>query len=781
MKQETTNVFQAGLNYDLNPLVTPNNVLTDAVNGTFITYNGNELSLQNDAGNTVINIKSSNKQIVPFVINTVYSVGDVVSTTDNVNRIRCFECVVSTSGDTLQTPIDNPRWREYLVRLTEGFYPLAVKEYGGVLYIISAKNVFKMATDYNPETVYSKGDIVFVAGNDVGGIVGMYYESKIYNNDGNNLSNPDWWTPLGGKYDESIEGYLSASNFNEIEFGSYPSPEKYTLGDEATYSADINAKQLYNPKLITDVVFRPGEAVSFTSTLDSDYISPITGSDLVRFYKVKLLQQLTSGYADLTEGTGGVNTAFETWVAESSSTYTHWLFDPDFKYYCPYLYKGKLVASLEIEDLQSYEITLPENSVIFTDTYSVTINTEATFIDNIYTIKVDNFIVSATIDGVDIPTEDIDITIDISTSEKVTATIIFSNIAAENKGKTLNYSIIPHFIWDGNSDGNVDLPTYYISKYTNTGSIILLGDIASINLIKTNDVLNSMCSLDNSGWRIYDTLILQNEYNDPINLDFKTILIGNGLKRTDSNGMLTNPYGYYHLDTGTHKAVFDGWDPIWGVGGTEENKAKIVDLVNQTIVEELDDTCVMAELKVVISGSSDVVVTLDQGGDDYSSPYNLTGAKQFTEMIYNSPIQITITPIDPSYETYTTILSGPGIYNFILVAKLELIQQGVDYNFNYFLQWTNSIELPDTGMTVKYFDAFNELLQYPSVFGYVTDLNINAFLKGTAGEPNDFLPNTYSSYNFTDAGTTISNIYHNIPNIADYININGIIFHRSGS
>ena len=30
---------------------TPNTVLTDNLNGTFITYNGNELSLQNDMGN----------------------------------------------------------------------------------------------------------------------------------------------------------------------------------------------------------------------------------------------------------------------------------------------------------------------------------------------------------------------------------------------------------------------------------------------------------------------------------------------------------------------------------------------------------------------------------------------------------------------------------------------------------------------------------------------------------------------------------------------------------
>ena len=37
-------------------MTTPNNVLTDCINGTFVTFNGDELALQNDAGNTKIQI-----------------------------------------------------------------------------------------------------------------------------------------------------------------------------------------------------------------------------------------------------------------------------------------------------------------------------------------------------------------------------------------------------------------------------------------------------------------------------------------------------------------------------------------------------------------------------------------------------------------------------------------------------------------------------------------------------------------------------------------------------
>lgn len=51
MRKESSNQFTEGLVSDLNPINTPNTVLTDALNATIITYNGNEFSLQNDMGN----------------------------------------------------------------------------------------------------------------------------------------------------------------------------------------------------------------------------------------------------------------------------------------------------------------------------------------------------------------------------------------------------------------------------------------------------------------------------------------------------------------------------------------------------------------------------------------------------------------------------------------------------------------------------------------------------------------------------------------------------------
>jgi len=77
MKQNATNEFRDGMNLDLHPIVTPNTVLTDNLNGTFITYNGNEFCLQNDRGN---------KQVA---------------------------------------------------KLTNGYTPIGIKEHNGILYIVS--------------------------------------------------------------------------------------------------------------------------------------------------------------------------------------------------------------------------------------------------------------------------------------------------------------------------------------------------------------------------------------------------------------------------------------------------------------------------------------------------------------------------------------------------------------------------------------------------------------------------------------------------------------------
>ena len=53
--EQAVNNFNKGLQMDTHPMVQGNDTLTDALNATFITMNGNEIVLQNDMGNRRVN------------------------------------------------------------------------------------------------------------------------------------------------------------------------------------------------------------------------------------------------------------------------------------------------------------------------------------------------------------------------------------------------------------------------------------------------------------------------------------------------------------------------------------------------------------------------------------------------------------------------------------------------------------------------------------------------------------------------------------------------------
>ncbi len=244
MKKETVNVFDGGLNKDLNPLVTPNNVLTDNLNGTFLTFNGDELSLQNDAGNTTIRVSD-------------------------------------TEPD---------------VKLSSDFYPIGVKEYGGVLYIVSGK--------------------------------------KGVNEDGTRNSELD-----------------------EIEFGSYPSPANagYTsfLGEVPVYlrnTSEVEGENdiFYKSFVINTDYFKTGRFIQFSAVQTGLDLSHVWNPwDYQRIYIIKLLLKLDNGSIDLTED---IWHKFEYHKNSTNDPANHWLESSTFIYHCPFSYKGRLVVKTEINE-----------------------------------------------------------------------------------------------------------------------------------------------------------------------------------------------------------------------------------------------------------------------------------------------------------------------------------------------------------------------------------------------------------------------------------------------
>lgn len=92
MDKVAKNTFSGGILTDYNNLVTPNTFMTNCLNGTNITFNGNELVLQNDSGNTVLKYE-----------------------------------YIDSNGDPQSVD----------VKLEDGYIPVGLKEYNGILYIAS--------------------------------------------------------------------------------------------------------------------------------------------------------------------------------------------------------------------------------------------------------------------------------------------------------------------------------------------------------------------------------------------------------------------------------------------------------------------------------------------------------------------------------------------------------------------------------------------------------------------------------------------------------------------
>ena len=86
MRKEAINTFGEGLIMDLHPLTTPSNVLTNCLNGTIITYNGNEFVLQNDMGNGRVETAYLPQGFVPLGTTSFGGIIYIVSYNPLINK-----------------------------------------------------------------------------------------------------------------------------------------------------------------------------------------------------------------------------------------------------------------------------------------------------------------------------------------------------------------------------------------------------------------------------------------------------------------------------------------------------------------------------------------------------------------------------------------------------------------------------------------------------------------------------------------------------------------------
>lgn len=472
MKSSSTNTFNEGLNYDLNPNVTPNSVLTDCINGTFITFNKDELSLQNDAGNTKIGV-----------------IGTEVPNTNPV------------------------QYTEY-VQLEDGFLPLGVKEYGGVLYIVSAKLPVDNSIVWTPNSKYTEGQIVCNIAENID-LEKLYYISKV--NDNNELlpyESNKYWEIIGSKKDFN-------NKYGQVQFGSYPSPEASGMltfdGIPITYVEPINIKnKLYKKNVINLQDFKTTRYITFNNSLTpntnniSRYqaTSGILGTYEPIFYKLKLYHQLSNGYLDLTNDIWG-RFAMDKLTLNDN----FWFDDETFKYYCPSRYKGKLSIALEIEELEKFKLkTVPTFS--YTDpNFNLNFIVETKGIGH---IEVQNVLVKVWINNNLLE----------ETIVPVTDTLAYfysGDILEDQKGQLATYEVIPILTVDGTTYSSSDFPEEYINKYIIKGSLIVDWGYENIKFIFNTD--NTTCQTTPVGYKIYNEIIVTDILGNYVdkNLDFSLL------------------------------------------------------------------------------------------------------------------------------------------------------------------------------------------------------------------------------------------------------------------
>lgn len=731
MKQEAINSFNGGLNTDLNPLTTPNNVLTDCVNGTFLTFNGDELSLQNDAGNTTIDYNGSP------------------------------------------------------VTLSNGFYPIGIKEYGGVLYIVSGKKPTDTSVLWVNGNSYSLNQIVRY------GLNGemIYYKSKISNNNHPLPYNSDeYWLIIG-----TLEDY---NNFyGQVEFGSYPSPEfsgsTSLAGKILNYNQNNISDILYKSIVINEADFKSGRYVSFANntlvlTYVSSYLLGFTYSP--KFYKVKLWHQLNNGYLDLTDDIWKKYYEFK----GTSIVNNHWFNDANFKYYCPSQFKGKLAISVEIEDLNSYGlVNVP--SLIYD---SSSIGTEYTFSLNVSYIG--NGTISVPSVNVRMWLDDIEITNTLSNPYVATSNIseIIKTFDKSNKGKTLKYSISPNIMVNGITYYS-EIPSDYITKYTITGSRTLTTSTDNVTF-----ELNTFICYPLTSQKVYTSLILKNDSDNYIdnNLALSTIPYI-FLEYNTAQPSNTEVIAYYSIVN--EKPVIKTDDlinyPIMQIDSSILSSVESVDLTKTESDCGLVDVTIV--LNVPVSSTANIRVSQNDQSVLLISQSNL---KSLNYSLYSYiPFSITITDETGSYGGYisvneeiTTVYNSTNTINIALISDVRYSHitspspgNGI-FNFNYI--WGGS-KKEYSGNYIPYNLYIDNIFVTPTMLSLANNgesyIKLNWGLIGDywsslfSTEPNSSTnPNIYNTNNPAQLklnfinGSALVNNYLNISDNSQYTMYENMIF-----
>lgn len=165
-KTEATNTFTNGLVMDLNPQQTPNDVLVNALNGTVITFQGNEKVLQNDMGNGRVETAFLPEKYIPLGTAELGGIIYVVSYNplDNKCQIGSFP--------SPQRNLSTDKTTSTTIKLSANDFQKNEK-----IVIYYLKKTLADDLTFNP------GDKFIVYGNSIKNNYGLLYNKDLYNKD----------------------------------------------------------------------------------------------------------------------------------------------------------------------------------------------------------------------------------------------------------------------------------------------------------------------------------------------------------------------------------------------------------------------------------------------------------------------------------------------------------------------------------------------------------------------------------------------------------------------
>lgn len=220
-KDSQTNEFNGGLVMDLNPILTPKNVLTDCLNGTIITNNGNENVLQNDMGNARVETAFLPEGYIPVGSCEFGDIIYIASYNPLINKCQlgCFPSpqrnIVSSNINNPQQSLTNTEFQKYytegdnigkptgeIINSTLKKVLYSTNLTSGDKYIICAKNITKQKhlsdlgnTDHEIGRFPKLYKIRVVSIEDDGKITDLSNGLKWYNNNyfinGNDITNAE--------------------------------------------------------------------------------------------------------------------------------------------------------------------------------------------------------------------------------------------------------------------------------------------------------------------------------------------------------------------------------------------------------------------------------------------------------------------------------------------------------------------------------------------------------------------------------------------------------------